>query len=218
MALIQTNVGSINGKLADCVYYSSRWGNVVRENFTPYNPSSPKQVTVRTGFLNASNLWGTLTTNQKAEWELHFGRRSYQKFIGINFNREKLGLPMLTNPVEFPKYKNLKSLVPGVSTVAKLDINWQFYDGILSSDARTYLYISATQPKAAHARCPDPWYRVVATIPPLTAPPFDIMPGYLANWNPVVPIVGMRIMVQCFVVDGPSGNQLTPVYTSALTT
>lgn len=220
MALIQTNQAVPNGKCGDVVYYSGRWGNVARDNFTPYNPNSPRQAAIRMTYTDLTYIWNSLSKAERLTWSgaIKGGHVSneYIEFLKHNINLAKIGkLPIRAYPQ------------PGVTLITKkLDsrilkgttnnfINWITGNNAIDLPADQYMVLSSTTNRAAHARQVDPPYRIQQVLPPLTVSPVDVYASYLTTW-PIAPIIGMRIFTKAQIVNGITGDEGYASYTSTL--
>jgi hypothetical protein len=71
MALVKygPTISSISGVLENQVFANNRYGNYIRGLGNPVNRNTVLQQRVRVGLSLASELWATITTNQRAAWE-----------------------------------------------------------------------------------------------------------------------------------------------------
>ena len=218
MALIIPGQATASGRLNDVVLYTTRWGNVCRGNTKPTKPATPRQLAQRVRYTDINRLWLQLSRNEKVAWEQTYGMRNYQNFLKVNLNLVQVGQPPLRIPPNTVTIQFIKDFSPGTFTPSILGIHWQHNDGTITLAHNEYMVLSATQPRASHARCFDPWYRICVIYPPGTTSPIDFIHEYSTTWFPTTVTVGLRIFVQAIIVDSGSGFASPPYYCNQLIT
>lgn len=102
-----TLLSGVTGKLGNIVIMTSKNGVMtVRERVTPKNPRTAGQMTARNNMGGVARLWGTLTDEQRADWEaygLTVGRDGYRVFVGLTAKWRRIngnGAPPALPPTE----------------------------------------------------------------------------------------------------------------------
>lgn len=113
MALIKWSalIADMRGKLNGAVMSRNRYAAYARIKVTPYNPQTPSQQTNRSMFAQLSQMWRTLTQEQRNSWNMAvheflktniFGD-SYKPaginlFIRLNMNLNNIHRPIIYTP------------------------------------------------------------------------------------------------------------------------
>jgi hypothetical protein len=209
-----------SGTQGTTVSYKTRYGQITRQHVVPRDPHTAVQVNRRAAFGRARFLWGRLSEEQRAAWnESASGARTrrrlnqsgrlsgYLLFMKINCNLAAVGLEMLLDPPEAPKF--------GPNPVGQLTITNS--NGVIaiklsvSAEPAQSIVVSGSKPRSAGTTFVDHF-----TILGLLAEPSrgvsEITDIYLAKY-PVLP-VGSRVFIQ--TVQQIDGWQDLPRQTSAI--
>jgi hypothetical protein len=209
-----------SGTRGTTVSYKSRYGQITRQRVVPRDPRTAVQVSRREAFGRARFLWGTLTEQQRIDWNrVADGSRTrrhlnqsgplsgYLLFMKINCNQAAVGLEMLLDPPGTPQFDpspvgELKITNSGGVIALKL--------GVSGKPVR-YTVVYGSKPRSAGTTYVDHF-----TILGMLADPVrgvcDITDLYLGKYA-VLP-VGSRIFIQ--TVQQIDGWQDTPRRTSAI--
>lgn len=109
-------IAEARGQIGGIVFSRNTHGPYVRENFSPVNPNTERQQSIRSALTLASTAWrDTLDFSMRAEWDQYakntpvvdkFGKAGYltgfQQYVGHQVIASMLGLPALTlSPLGF---------------------------------------------------------------------------------------------------------------------
>jgi len=209
-----------SGTQGTTVSYKTRYGQITRQHVVPRDPHTAVQVSRRAAFGRARFLWGRLSEEQRAAWnESASGGRTrrrlnqsgrlsgYLLFMKINCNLAAVGLEMLLDPPEAPKF--------GPNPVGQLTITNS--NGVIaiklsvSSEPAQSIVVYGSKPRSAGTTFVDHF-----TILGLLAEPnqgvSEITDIYLAKY-PVLH-VGSRVFIR--TVQQIDGWQDLPRQTSAI--
>lgn len=132
-------ITNMSGKSGGSVFAFNRSGSYVRRWAKPTNPMTDIQTAVRQSFGALSRAYGTLTEAQREAWRT-FGignpkvdrlgdsrpMQPMAAFMSANQNRNTIGLPTVTNPVQnaykLPGFE-LQGLAIDLATVSEVDVN-----------------------------------------------------------------------------------------------
>lgn len=132
-------ITNMSGKSGGSVFAFNRSGSYVRRWAKPTNPMTDIQTAVRQSFGALSRAYGTLTNAQREAWRT-FGidnpkvdrlgdsrpMQPMSAFMSANQNRNTIGLPTVTNPVqnayELPGFE-LSGLIVDLTNSADVDIH-----------------------------------------------------------------------------------------------
>ena len=209
-----------SGKLGNTVSYKSRYGQITRQYVVPRDPRTEAQMERRASFGLARFLWGKLTDEQRFGWNNsakgsrtepslnQSGRLSgYLLFMRINCNLAAIGLPMIQDPPDTPRF--------GANPVGQLGItNTNSLISLKLKVSRTPaadILVFGSKPHSAGTTYVD-HFTLLSLLPERDHGLSDITDGYLAKY-PVVP-VGSRIFIRS--VQQIDGLQDLPKQTSAL--
>lgn len=74
----------IRGQMGGVVYSKNRYGNYIRNNSSPVNPNTPRQVAIRTAFTEVIQHWrDTLTIAQRLAWEQYAKETKIKDVFGL---------------------------------------------------------------------------------------------------------------------------------------
>ena len=209
-----------SGKLGNTVSYKSRYGQITRQYVVPRDPHTAAQMDRRAAFGRARFLWGKLTDEQRFGWNNsaegsrtepslnQSGRLSgYLLFMRINCNLAAIGLPMLQDPPDTPRFgaNPVGQLIitnnEGVSSL-KLKVS-----GVPASD----VVIFGSKPHSAGTTYVD-HFTILGLLPDPDRGWSDIAELYLPKY-PVLP-AGNRVFIR--TVQQIDGWQDLPKQTSAI--
>jgi hypothetical protein len=209
-----------SGKLGNTVSYKSRYGQITRQYVVPRDPHTEAQMDRRASFGRARFLWGKLTDEQRFGWNNsaagnrtepslnQSGRLSgYLLFMRINCNLAAIGLPMIQDPPDTPRF--------GANPVGPLSItNTNSVISLKLKVSRTPaadIVVFASKPHSAGTTYVD-HFTILDLLPDPDRGWSNVSELYLAKY-PVLP-VGKRVFIR--TVQQIDGWQDLPKQTSAL--
>jgi hypothetical protein len=198
-----------SGRIGTMVSYKTRFGQVRRRYVIPRDPRTPTQVTRRQAMARARALWGTLTEQQYAAWKAaarggrtrrHLNQDGalspYLLFIKINCNLAVVGLPMVLDPIEAPRFGAnpvRQFIITNTNGAIALKLN-------VSGKPAQYLVVLGTKPRSAGVSYVD-HFTILGVAPAPDRGMSDITDLYVAKYG--VPRVGSRVFIQTFqVING----------------
>jgi hypothetical protein len=198
-----------SGKRGTVVSYRTIYGQISRQYVVPHDPHTADQVERRTAFGRARFLWRTLSEEQRVAWaRTASGRRTrtrlrqsgplsgYLLFIQINCNLAAIGLPMVLDPPDAPKFPENpvgQLLITNANGFARLQLT-------VSGPPTRFTIVSGSRPCSAGITFVDHF-----TILGLLSDPeqglSDITALYVAKWSILPP--GSRVFIRTMQqIDG----------------
>ena len=209
-----------SGHLGTFITFKTRYGQSRRPYVVPANPRTPAQLRVRSQFGRTSARWRTLTEEQRTAWTVfaaevdsrgRLGRTGsltgLQLFVKINNNLAFLGLPAVSDPPDYPRFRenpvgDLTITNSGGVIALKL--------AVPTAPAR-YTLVWGTAPGSAGASFPGRFV-YLGLLPDPVAGISDITELYVARYG--IPPVGMRVFIH--TLQQINGWQDLPKRTTAV--
>ncbi|MBA7633565.1 hypothetical protein ES703_41133 [subsurface metagenome] len=101
-ALFLGPIGEIRGG----VFGRTKYAKYLRRTYRPDIPS-PKQLQARTDWSTTDAAWQILTEDNKnlwRAWKSYLMNWGYNRFMKVNYPRQRSGLPLLTEPPDYPPW------------------------------------------------------------------------------------------------------------------
>lgn len=208
------------GKRGNVVAYRSRYGQVTREYIVPRDPHTETQMNRRAAFGRARFLWGRLTDEQRFAWNnraegsrtrrrLNSSSRmsGYLLFIRINCNLSAIGLPMVLDAPDRPRFVANpvgQFIIANTKGVIALKLK-------VSGTPAADIVVLGSKPCSAGTTYVD-HFIILGLLPDPDRGLSNITDIYLAK-HPVLP-PGSRVFIQ--TVQQIDGWQDLPMRTSAV--
>lgn len=223
-AIVVAGSGKIGGHVAS----RNRAGSYFRTKVSPVNPQTSYQSAVRNRLSGLSSAWRGLTADQRAAWNQAVGNFAKTDVFGdlknpsgfnlyqrlnnnlLNIGESALSVPPL--PLEVHAFSSL-SLAAADATVAE-SMSLTFAPAI---DADHKVKVFATAPQSAGKNFVKSEYRQIAVLDNTDTSPHDLLSAYQARFGSVGQ-AGNKIFVQVVQVEVNSGQEGTPLQTSAIVT
>lgn len=198
-----------SGKRGTIVRYTCRYGEIERQLVVPRDPRTPVQEERRKAFGRARYLWGKLTDEQHLAWnvrgeeaparvrlEQSYRLSGYLLCVQINCNLAEIGLPMVCDPPELPRF--------GKNPVRQFSITRNQRAVALNlrvvGDPEQDILVSATRPHSAGTSYVD-HFVFLGLLPVPSRGVSDIAELYAAKFG--APPIGSRVFVETVQqVDG----------------
>jgi hypothetical protein len=215
MALMKPSaiVADIRGKHGGIVFGKNRAGNTTRNKTTPVNPRTPSQIAARALFATYSQKWRTLTQAQQNAWNAAvagyastniFGDlrnpTGIQLYIKVNTNLKVSGGSEITAPAA-PKGVQV-GVIGALSYTSGTPALSLAYSA--NVPALTRVIVTATAPLSAGVNFVKSQLRIIGTLAPAAASPFNALTAYNSKFG-AVGAVGTKIFVGIQYVDQTSG-------------
>jgi hypothetical protein len=197
------------GRKGSVIYSETRHGKVARQYVRPHNPRTNAQQLGRGDFGAVSGRWRTLSSEQRAAWDIaaanryfvtETGRRvrcrGYNFFVSVNRRRVQLGLPQFDLPPAEPVFPpnpvdELVATITGASFTLKLRV---------PGPTAQYTLVYGAAPVRSGVRSVHQ-FPFLGLLPPPKNGWSDIAELYVARYG--VPKAGMAIWIRtCQHIDG----------------
>jgi hypothetical protein len=220
--LVSDNRGKLNGS----IFSKNRTGNIIKNFSSPRNPQSGTQQPNRANWKYIVNLWGSLSTEQRASWSDLAATVTWRDKIGTPFhptgqmlylycnqNLFSIGVPMLLHSVA-PVAKEL------ISTCGIGQHHSGTWGAFLTftpspTSATIYYKVFATPCLSPGISYAKKWFRQIGVLAPATTSGIDITAMYLSVFPS--PVSDKRIFIKLVPVESTSGFSSLPVFADFIT-
>jgi len=217
IVIMKTLFGSIvtegSGKLNGNVITKNHYGSFIKQNHTPINPGSPRQITVRSNFNTVVKAWETLSDSNRFQWnnrvyDFPYSDKlgetrllsGYGLFVKLNMIRINLSLSLLT----VPPLKNEFPIWSFIDCQAFSYSNKVFIFASPSLPAGFRLQVFASPQVSASINYMHWDYRFINSIEYGQSFPFELSSTYAAVF-PASLITGNVIFVKIRIIDTVTG-------------
>lgn len=221
MALITSGamIGQISGKLGPVVFSHNRGGPYVRAHVVPVTSTTSFALNAKARLSAASQLWQTLTTEQKLAWQTwannnpitnRIGAKvtlsGHGAFVGLTSSLAQAGVAAVLDPPVIPPPVGLLTLA------ATFDIGLGTFDVSFTATplgANEGLYVQTAVVNSTGINFIRPLLKLVTISAAAQASPLDVQALVAARFGTL--IVGQKVVHEVSVFDRSNGCRSQPL-------